>query len=489
MSYDIKVWHVIKKGNLPIPPKKDANGQVITSTDPLIWTTTLMSKLLLSLSMQKQKIYCTMLSVEKNMKRYPVVRLQKMWDKLEVTYEGINNVIETRINLLVREYELFQMKDDLLKKCFPGSAKFLETSNHLEDLLKVANRGDLVEFEKTHLDRHIQEKKKIVAFKATMAEPENEDEEEGGEQDENIAMLSQVVTNMMRRNRNYRRGKSNLRKGRVSNETDQNNGRCYECGKFGHVQADCPELKKKLSRNMQKKKAFGAWSDEEESDHEKIANIFFMALSDDEESEELGLMADNNDEEDDSREPRSPSDEGTSEVCTPLCPNCYELQIFVDISLADIERVVNELKKVKREKEREKKDWALKLEVCKIEHDMLQDEVNKLKLQLNGLKRTSSSSPVKSDQNVPVRKKIACSFCGKNGHSTNNCRNRIRAENSSGNSNNSSCTYCGKRGHTSNHCRFKNDRRWIWRPKSSIQTNSQIPNHSGPKQAWVPKNK
>ncbi|XP_070054143.1 uncharacterized protein [Nicotiana tomentosiformis] len=313
-----------------------------------------------------------------------------MWDKLEVTYEGTNKVKETRINLLVRDYELFQMKDDeSVEEIFFRFSKILGDLKSFgrpiksgeqvrkilrslptiwqpkvialecQDLGKISYdklRGDLIALEKTHLDRQIQEKKKTVSFKATVAELENEEEEEGGEQYENIAMLSQVVTSIMRRNRNTRRGKFNFRKERMSNEADKNDGRCYECGKFGHIQADCPELKKKLSRNMQKKKAFGAWSDGEESDHEEIANIYFMALSDNEYSGEFGLMADDNDEEDDSREPRSMSDEGTSEVHTPLCPNCYELQEFVDIAFADTERVVNELRRTKREKEREKKD-------------------------------------------------------------------------------------------------------------------------------------
>lgn len=141
-----------------------------------------------------------------------------------------------------------------------------------------------------------------------MAEPEIEDEEEGGEQGENI-MLSQVVTSMMRRNINNRRGKSNFRKGRASNEAKKNDERCYEYGKFGHIQVECPKLKKKLSRKMQKMKAFGAWSNEEESNHEEIANMRFMALSDNEEAGELGLMTDINDEKDDSREPLSMSDE------------------------------------------------------------------------------------------------------------------------------------------------------------------------------------
>nr|XP_009796610.1 PREDICTED: uncharacterized protein LOC104243155 [Nicotiana sylvestris] len=40
------------------------------------------------------------------------------------------------------------------------------------------------------------------------------------------------------------------------------------------------------------------------------------------------------------------------------CPNCYELQEFIDIALEDIERVLNELRNIQREK----KEWALKLE-------------------------------------------------------------------------------------------------------------------------------
>ncbi|XP_070032862.1 uncharacterized protein [Nicotiana tomentosiformis] len=64
-------------------------------------------------------------------------------------------------------------------------------------------RGDLIAFEKTHLDRKVhQEKRNTVAFKATVAESEIEEAKGGGrgggrggggggggEQDENIAMI------------------------------------------------------------------------------------------------------------------------------------------------------------------------------------------------------------------------------------------------------------------------------------------------------------
>ena len=34
-----------------------------------------------------------------------------MWDKLEVTYEGTNEVKETKISILVHEYENFKMDE------------------------------------------------------------------------------------------------------------------------------------------------------------------------------------------------------------------------------------------------------------------------------------------------------------------------------------------------------------------------------------------
>ncbi|MBN8138595.1 retrotransposon gag domain-containing protein, partial [Vibrio vulnificus] len=34
-----------------------------------------------------------------------------MWDRLRVTYEGTNQVRETKINVLLHEYEMFAMKE------------------------------------------------------------------------------------------------------------------------------------------------------------------------------------------------------------------------------------------------------------------------------------------------------------------------------------------------------------------------------------------
>ncbi|GAV78792.1 LOW QUALITY PROTEIN: UBN2 domain-containing protein, partial [Cephalotus follicularis] len=62
---------------------------------------------------------------------------------------------------------------------------------------------------------------------------------------------------------------------------------CCECNKLGHIKVDCPLKKKKLF----KKKALKSWhlSDDESSDEEvteQVANLCFMALSDDDEDSE-----------------------------------------------------------------------------------------------------------------------------------------------------------------------------------------------------------
>ena len=36
---------------------------------------------------------------------------KKIWDKLEVTYEGTSKVKESKINLLVTQYEVFKMDE------------------------------------------------------------------------------------------------------------------------------------------------------------------------------------------------------------------------------------------------------------------------------------------------------------------------------------------------------------------------------------------
>ncbi|XP_070013870.1 uncharacterized protein [Nicotiana sylvestris] len=295
MSYDIKVWRVIKKGNLLIPPRKDENGQVILSTYPLdLDDYTDEQVIVITINAKAKHLLYNAFSGEEYEKIPSCETAKEMWDKLEVICEGTNKVKETRINLLVREYELFQMKDG--ESAETTFSRFSKILGDLKSFGRTIKSGEQIDSTR---------KEEIDAFKATVVEPEDEEENEGGEQDENIAMFSQVVTSMMRRNKNSRR---------------------------------------------------------EESDPEEIENMCFMALEDDnnKESGECGFLGNRgiNKEEEEEDQLGLMADEGTSEVRPLNCPKCYELQEFVNISLADIERVLNELRKILREK----KEWVLNLE-------------------------------------------------------------------------------------------------------------------------------
>ena len=67
---------------------------------------------------------------------------KEMWDKLKVTHEGINQVKETKINILVHEYELFTMeKNETIKDMY---TRFNDIVSTLEALGKSYTNGEKV---------------------------------------------------------------------------------------------------------------------------------------------------------------------------------------------------------------------------------------------------------------------------------------------------------------------------------------------------------
>ncbi|GAV76157.1 DUF4219 domain-containing protein/UBN2 domain-containing protein [Cephalotus follicularis] len=70
------------------------------------------------------------------------VSAQDMWDRLEVTYEGTNQVKEAKINMLVHEYEMFTMHDNEdIKTMF---THFTNITNALQALGKVYTNSEMV---------------------------------------------------------------------------------------------------------------------------------------------------------------------------------------------------------------------------------------------------------------------------------------------------------------------------------------------------------
>ncbi|XP_019259941.1 PREDICTED: uncharacterized protein LOC109237977 [Nicotiana attenuata] len=299
-AYDVKVWRVIKKGNYPLAAAAQplADPQDIDS-----YTDEQMA--VVQVSNKARNLLYNAISGEEYEKISSCDTAKEMWDKLEVTYEGTSKVKETHINMLVHDYELLQMKEgESIEKMFARFSKIISdlkafgkpysTGDQVrkilrslpttwqikvvilesQDLSKLSYdelRGELIAFEKTHLKKTNQEeKKKKVAFKPTTEKVENDLDDDLEALQEDIAMVSRNMDGLMRRFRNARR-RMPPRRFRQYNQQDKNDGKCYECGRSGHVQAECPELKRKTSRGFNKNKSFGSWrcwTDEDTSDDE-----------------------------------------------------------------------------------------------------------------------------------------------------------------------------------------------------------------------------
>nr|KYP31053.1 hypothetical protein KK1_049138 [Cajanus cajan] len=74
-----------------------------------------------------------------------------MWDTLEVTHEGTNDVKRSRINTLAHEYELFRMNpNENIQDMQKG---FTHIINHLASLGKLFSNKDLINKVLTCLSR------------------------------------------------------------------------------------------------------------------------------------------------------------------------------------------------------------------------------------------------------------------------------------------------------------------------------------------------
>ena len=69
---------------------------------------------------------------------------KKIWDRLEVTHEGTNQVKESKINMLVHQYQLFKMEPtESIIKMFTC---FIDVINDLKNLGKAYSNSDLMRY-------------------------------------------------------------------------------------------------------------------------------------------------------------------------------------------------------------------------------------------------------------------------------------------------------------------------------------------------------
>lgn len=307
-SYDIEIWKVIVLGP-KIPKKEDGSLKEYEDYIEDDW------KMLHLNSRATQLLYCA-LNQEEHNRISSCENAKEIWQMLEVTHEGTTQVKETKINMLLHNYELFTMKDgesitnmlDRFAEITNGLASLgrsISSSDKVKKILRSLPRewdatvtaimeskdlntlefsaliGSLINYEivlKTRSSK-AKPKEKNLAFKAKEI---SSDEEESDDEDENEQMAYYVKKYKFLRRRKKELNKPFKEESR-NHSRKKNDDICYKCGKPGHFAKNCKSSYKSYHDKKKKKEVLVAsWSDEDSetssSDEEKV-NLCLMARS------------------------------------------------------------------------------------------------------------------------------------------------------------------------------------------------------------------
>ncbi|GAV58341.1 UBN2 domain-containing protein, partial [Cephalotus follicularis] len=183
-SLDYQLWHIIVNG--PRMPTRTIEG--VVSPKPENEYNDNDFRMLQLNSKAKHVLFCVVGPNEFN-RISSCDSAKQMWDLLEVTYEGTNQVKESEISMLVHEYELFIMHDhESISDMFTRFTTIINSLKNLgksypnqelvRKILRCLPKSSLMTHEttmKNHENVEIK-KKKAIAFKASKEESEsNED--------------------------------------------------------------------------------------------------------------------------------------------------------------------------------------------------------------------------------------------------------------------------------------------------------------------------
>ncbi|KAF1884624.1 hypothetical protein Lal_00028505 [Lupinus albus] len=181
-----------------------------------------------------------------------------MWDTLEITHEGTEEVKRSRLNTLSQEYEMFRMRPG--EKILDLQKRFTHLTNHLIAL------GKEHELELSQLGQHeeLEKKKKNIYLKAKAEKYDSSEDEDDKEETDDMSLFVKKFN------------------------------KHFECGKPGHMKMECPNIKKSSFKGKNElkngRRAYIAWEDNDtssasEPESEEHVHLSLMAShhSDDEE--------------------------------------------------------------------------------------------------------------------------------------------------------------------------------------------------------------
>ena len=321
-SIDYALWRIVEDG--PFVPTKSDKDKLIPK-DPSEFDEDDERKL--SINARAMNIlYCALDRNEFN-RITSCKSAQAIWHTLEVIHEGTNQVKETKINHLIRSYEMFEMKDDesitsmytrftdivngltsldrpfkenelvnKIVRSLPKSWNVKRTTLEEMKNLSTISLDDLIgslmthEFSRIKDNQEEDKKKKGIALKASTQEEVNEHEEEEDLDQLDKEMISLFTKKYKRFYNKFSQGKSSRRNEEKGDKMKRDEIICYDCKKPGHKRTECPlkrSYKKSSKRDELKKVLQATWDELElgESDDDEqgeVANMCFMAIDDNE---------------------------------------------------------------------------------------------------------------------------------------------------------------------------------------------------------------
>ncbi|KAJ8766083.1 hypothetical protein K2173_020599 [Erythroxylum novogranatense] len=232
-----------------------------------------------------------------------------MWERLRITHEGTNQVRETKINMLLHDYEMFVMKEEIINGIGNLGKHMTDSEKDLNHLEFNALVGSLINYEIILKSRGGRGKsQKSIALKANASSLDESDEEiDEEEEDEEIAMYARNLRKLkgllknrrkeLSGGRNGERKKYTMERRSKGYEEKKSNEECWKCGKTGHHAREwkSSSLTSNFHKNDKydkgKKKAslVATWSDDEEAyqsnDENNLALMANSSLTSDDEEE------------------------------------------------------------------------------------------------------------------------------------------------------------------------------------------------------------
>ncbi|GAV86693.1 UBN2 domain-containing protein, partial [Cephalotus follicularis] len=183
-SLDYQLWHIIVNG--PRMPTRTIEG--VVSPKPENEYNDNDFRMLQLNSKANHVLFCAIDPNEFN-RISSCDSAKEMWDLLEVTYEGTNQVKESKISMLVHEYELFFMhENESISDMFTRFTTIINSLKNLgksysnqelvRKILRCLPKSSLMTHETTMKNHeHVEvKKKKSIALKASKEESESDED-------------------------------------------------------------------------------------------------------------------------------------------------------------------------------------------------------------------------------------------------------------------------------------------------------------------------